>query len=203
MLLASKKATLLTAVAAAGLLVVLALVLIGSRAESTHAAGPAQKFAVLADAGAPGQVESAKAKSWATRLETPPGGGGTVSALAVTHLPNGDEAGVATAGTEVCVADLAKGSGTCGALSQATSGGSFVATPEGCGNYYVVGLAPDGVNTLSVDIGADGAVDRKIPVKANTYSVSLPSVETALSSSDGLVQVNLPLDWYAADNDAC
>lgn len=184
-------------------LAALVLALAAADSQATRAPSLAEQFSVVHAVPAQGDASS-DLSGWLDRLETPPGGGDEeVSAVGTTELGNGDRAAVAISGQRVCVSDLDSQAGTCGNAELATEGRAFVAVPAGCGHYEVLGLVPDGVESLAVDEGGDGTVDRVLEVGGNVYSATLLATATVISSSDGAVDVTLPLDWYAADNEAC
>jgi hypothetical protein len=201
-----KKAALAAAVAGAAVLALMAGTYVGSRSDGKS--GPARRFSVLADEEALDRGGSARAEGWAARLNARLDRGGEITALAVTRLHNGDEAGVATNGSDLCVADLTEGIGTCDNLSRAASGQIFVAIPGSCGSeflngYYVFGVIPDGVKNLTIDIGAEGVVNKYLHVVDNVYGVNLPPIETRLSDFSETFRVKLPLSRFASHKDAC
>ena len=126
----------------------------------------------------------------------------SVSALTtVGPVGDGSTVAVAVVGQNVCAFDEGPGIGECANQNLALAGRAFSAVPVGCDNYRVLGLMPDGVSDLSVTTpsGTTGSV----AVSSNIYEATLPAERTTLVSKDPPVEVELPLDQYAAMNDAC
>lgn len=186
------------------LLSALVVSLLAGRSNATDAASPVDSFSVLTKASdrglaaMPSQVQDrVENLSRSPELAEPP------SKVGLAQFSDGKQVAVALIGELICAQEIASGLTACGRPGVAANGETFSATPVGCDGYSVVGLMPDGIDTLLVDAHGDGSIDSRVPVRSNVYSATFKPVSTVLTSTDGKVQVELPLDWYAEDNDAC
>lgn len=90
----------------------------------------------------------------------------------------------------------------CWSLSEAVSGDAYLAVPQidGNGNVKVIGVAPNGTETVSVDSGTDGRSDAEASVSSNLWMAELGPVETEISGIDQSGQVDyqfkLPLQFF-------
>ncbi|MEZ5076686.1 MAG: hypothetical protein R2725_04510 [Solirubrobacterales bacterium] len=138
---------------------------------------------------------------------TLPGNSGPaeVSAVGTVRAAGGNDVTVASVGGSVCAVH-AMDSG-CGLVDDVADGRLIGARPRSCGYYWVFGLAPDGVKEIEVDQGKDGDIDRAIPVIGNVFEGVLEAVPTSINGVDGagktMFETNVPLDYFAATNDAC
>lgn len=197
------------ALALAAVAVILALITQSTEATSAPVESPASQFGVLepADAAAMDAV-SDEAKMRLAFLTNSPDlpGAGEVSEVGVVDRPNDGEVTVASIGENIC-AFLADSVGVCDTGQRAVAGQSYSAEPIGCDGYRVLGLAPDGVTSIAIDSGADGTIDRTLPVTSNVYAGTLESVQTLATgldqAGDTRFTVGIPLDSYASMNEAC
>jgi len=129
-----------------------------------------------------------------------------VSEVGVVNRADGTEVTVAAIGEDIC-AFLAGGVGGCDDGKRVAAGQSFSAEPIGCDGYRVLGIAPDGVTEIAIDSQADGSVDVTLPVTSNVYVGTLDPVQTVATGLDEAGEprfsVGIPLDSYAAMNEAC
>ena len=128
-----------------------------------------------------------------------------IAEVGVAHSPAGSEVTLAAIGDSLCV--VRQRSISCNEGARAVAGELFGAAPDGCGGYHLLGAVPDGVTQLSVDRRGDGSLDTNLPVTSNVYEASLSAVDTVVtgvnSAGEAVFKVELPLEWYAATNDAC
>lgn len=179
-----------------------------SHAFPTGGGGPeTSQFGVLKPAGSfpisevPASVVSVLAEMPATEDGQ---GSGVVNAIGIA--PGGTASSqvlLAEVSHKLCV--LATGEeyggaavGSCFSVADAETGSGFVAV-QGLSkdSVRVIGIAPDGVATVSVDTGADGSIDKEVAVSGNVYQTELdkaPTAVTGLSASgDTRFQAELPL----------
>jgi hypothetical protein len=197
-----KKSIAIAGLAAIAALVALALVLIAGKTDASPVAPPAESLSVLAPA-TPSAVKEVPqaAQPWLAMIQAPSLAGAPVSEVGVATMANGDQVIVASAGSDICFYEVRTASSNCGNADRVANGQIFTATPSGCEGYAVVGLVPDGVNSLAVATEAGASDAAKIPVVSNAYTATLGSTQTTLSGGD--VRINLPLDSYAAENEGC
>jgi hypothetical protein len=131
---------------------------------------------------------------------------GLPSEAGTAETPSGDEVLVTGAAARICVQNLATGLSNCADSDLAAAGQvysaapDFEASPQGCGAWQIIGLMPDGVESLNVV--AEGAEEpANIPVVDNVYTATVAPVRTILSS--GSISVEIPLDQFASGNTAC
>lgn len=166
----------------------------------------ASQFSVLKpDASVP---EDKIPAAVASVLEELPGSGGqgdgVVTALGI--VPGGSGSSqivVAEVSGSLCV--LAAGKdyqgaavGSCFTITKAEAGQAYVAV-QGItqDEVRVIGIAPDGVEEVSFDVGANGSVDVKAPVQSNVYEADVAKAPTAVTgrgaSGDVRFRADLPL----------
>lgn len=200
----STRAQLLAATFGCVLLCALLVSVLVSRSSATDAQDPIDSFSVLSSSNAKGLAAMpSHVQSRVENLSRSPQLAQAPSKVGLAEFSNGQQVAVALIGELICAQGIESGLATCGFPSVAASGGTFSAAPVGCDGYEVVGLMPDGVDRLLVDRHGNGSVDNQIPVQSNVYSATLKPVSTVLMSVDRKVRVELPLGWYAADNEAC
>jgi hypothetical protein len=108
-------------------------------------------------------------------------------------LETGTEVMVAGNSHALCMTDAVDGSGvaTCAPLADAASGKMITASicmPDLVEEKIrVLGLAPDGVQSVAIDYGVDGLVDMRVPVTENMYEADVPAVRASFSDANGEV----------------
>jgi hypothetical protein len=109
----------------------------------------------------------------------------------------------------VCIYGAA-GGGSCGNTEEAVAGElvsvGICGPGIAAGHAQVVGLMPDGVNSVSVDQGSNGTTDSSLQVSENVYEAELPTVDTTLSAvgkNGAKFQSVLPLAELAKANGTC
>lgn len=187
-------------------LAVLVAVSTVSRSAATEGPSTAETFAVLETGAADPAVLSQEAQAWLGSLDDFGGGTTPPSEVGAATAPTGDAMVVAASEESVCFLNADLGMSNCADPSDVATGQvytaapDFEASPDGCAGWKVIGLMPDGVDSLTVDApGADGPVT--IPVTSNVYTATLPPVRTTLSSGD--ISVEIPLDQFASGNTSC
>lgn len=128
-------------------------------------------------------------------------------------LTSGDIAMVAGNTHAICVTDSLDGSGfsTCVPSSDAVTGQLLAASICLPGlqedRIRVLGLAPDGIHDVAIDIGVDNSVDLSVPVTDNLYQVDLPARRSRFSDADEVVtsfSTTQPLNkWGLPDGESC
>lgn len=198
----------------AGLL--LSILVLSERSEATpEGSTPAQpaessaakQFAVL-DASAIDTVPAENGAALNSLTETDlPGNDGPVdvSELGTVTAAGGKDVTVALVGESLCAVQAMNSA--CGLVDDVADGRLVGARPRSCGYYWVFGLAPDGVKEIQVDQGKDGKVDSAIQVVGNVFEGVLEAAPTSVIGVDGAgkpaFDTNLPLDYFAATNEAC
>ena len=129
-----------------------------------------------------------------------PGPGSSVSEVGVVRRKGGDVT-VAAIGGAIC-AFLAGGIGGCDDAQRVIAGQSFGAEPAPCGQFRVLGVVPDGVTSIAIDIGDDGDIDSTLPVTSNVY---VGTVDPVLITAQGRDEsgatrftLEMPLSYYAS-----
>jgi hypothetical protein len=126
-----------------------------------------------------------------------------LSAVGAMRTRAGSDVVALTASDKMCVF-ASKGfqflNGTCNKISEAESGQVFVAGEyEGGPNFYVVGVVPDGVSSVSTDLKDRDAIE----LSGNVYEGVLAPKDFVLKglAEDGSVvtEVSIPLGVYAKD----
>lgn len=128
-----------------------------------------------------------------------------VSAVGFASPPSGETMTVAEVGNDICaVRGLDAG---CASADDVAAGRLFGARPDGCGSYWVFGVAPDGVSQISVIEQSSGQREAVLPVSGNVYEGTLNGVSTealGLDESGNVVfRTQMPLDYYSETNEAC
>ena len=179
-----------------------------SQAFPTGEPGPGiSQFSVLepADSFAAGEIPASVASVLAELPATSDGqGDSVVNALGVASSGSASsQVLLAEVNNSVCV--LATGAeyqgaavGSCPSITEAESGDGYVVV-QGLSkdSVRVIGIAPDGVASVSIDNGADGTVDEEATVSGNVYQADLDKAPTTVSgltaSNDVQFQTELPL----------
>jgi hypothetical protein len=128
-----------------------------------------------------------------------------VTAVGVVPSEAGDDITIAAIRDSICV--VQQRSISCNEETRAVAGELFGAAPVGCDRYHVLGAVPDGVTELLVNARAEDATDSTLPVRSNIYEGNLNAGDTVITglnnAGEAVFKTELPLDWYAATNDAC
>lgn len=184
----------------------------GATSEAPTLAEPAEssaakQFSVL-DSSAVDSVpaENGTALNSLTEVALPGNDGPVdVSEIGTVTAAGGKDVTVALLGESLCAVQAMNSS--CGLVDDVAEGRLVGARPHSCGYYWVFGLAPDGVKEIQVDQGKDGKADRTIQVVGNVFEGVLQAAPTSLTGVDGAgetaFEANLPLDYFAATNEAC
>lgn len=169
------------------------------------------QYSVLepADSVATGEIPASVASLLAELPATDDGQGkGVVNALGIA--PDGSASSqivLAEVSDRLCV--LATGEeyqgaavGNCFSIVEAEAGKGYVAVLGLAeGSVRFIGIAPDGVASVSIDTGSDGTVDEEATVSGNVYEADLdkaPTTVTGLTASgDAQFQTELPLSGGA------
>jgi hypothetical protein len=135
-----------------------------------------------------------------------PGGDGDGVVTALGVVPGGtasSEAVVAEVSGQICLFAAGKdyqgaAVGSCFSITTAEAGGAYVAVQGVApGEVRLLGLAADGVQSVSLDSGADGASDVVAPVQSNVYQADVakePTTATGLGASEDVrFQTEMPL----------
>ena len=131
-------------------------------------------------------------------------GDGVVTALGV--VPGGTASSqvvVAEVSGQVCLFAAGKdyqgaAVGSCFSITTAEAGRAYVAV-QGVspGQARVLGLAPNGVQSVSFDSGSDGTAEKATPVQANVYQADLAKEQTTAigrgASEEARYQTEMPL----------
>lgn len=165
------------------------------------------QFSVLepADSGATSEIPARVASVLAELPATDDGQGkGVVNALGIA--PGGSASSqvvLAEVSDRLCAfatGDRYQGAvlGNCFSLTDAEDGKGYLAVLGLAeGSVELIGVAPDGIASVSIDTGADGTVDEKATVSGNVYQADLgkaPTIVTGLTASgDARFQTTLPL----------
>ncbi len=189
----------------AGLL--LSVLVLSERSGAAPEGSAADRFSVL-DSPALDAVpaESQTALESLTEV-TLPGNSGPleVSATGTVKAAGGKNVTVASLGESLCAIQAMNTA--CGPISDVANGRLIGARPHSCGSYWIFGLAPDGVEQIQVDQGKDGDIESTIPVVGNVFEGVLEAAPTSAIGVDGTGQrtfeTNVPLDYFAATNEAC
>lgn len=184
----------------------------GAKSEASTPAQPsessaAKQFSVLDSA----VIDTVPAENGAAvnslTEATLPGNNGPVdvSEFGTVTAAGGRDVTVALLGESLCAVQAMNSA--CGLVDDVADGRLVGARPHSCGYYWVFGLAPDGVKGIDVDQGKDGDVDRTIPVVGNVFEGVLEAAPTTVFGVDEAGQktfeTNVPLDYFAATNEAC
>lgn len=167
----------------------------------------AERFSIL-DSPIEGAVpaESQTAVNSLTEV-TLPGNDGPleVSAVGTVRAAGGKDVTVASVGESLCAVQAMNAA--CGPVDDVANGRLIGARPHSCGQYWVFGLAPDGVKEIEVDQGKDGEIDSVIPVIGNVFEGVLKAAPTSVFGVDDtgqqVFETNVALDYFAATNEAC
>lgn len=202
----SRNGKMVTVALAVFALTALAVALLSGKSDATEAPSMADNFGVLQPAS-PSAVQALPdgSQEWLGNLPEYGGPAEEPSEVGVADTPAGE---VAVVGAEesICVYDPGESMSNCAGSGLAASGQVYTASPvfdaspNGCADWQILGLMPDGVTSLTVD-AAGGNGPATIPVTDNVYTATLPPVPTTLSSGD--ISVEIPLDQFAAGNTAC
>ena len=128
-----------------------------------------------------------------------------VSAIGTVTAAGGKDVTVAVLGESLCAIQAMNTA--CGLVDDVADGRLVGARPHSCGHYWVFGLAPDGIKGIDVDQDKDGDIDGTIPVVGNVFEGVLEAAPTTVFGVDEAGQkkfeTNVPLDYFAATNEAC
>jgi hypothetical protein len=200
-----EKKLLISAVSVLALAAVVVVAMV-SRSDATEVPSTAETFSVLETDSVSSTALPDEAQKWLSNLGDFGGPDAPPSEVGVATTPAGDEVVVAGATDSLCAYKIDGGMSNCADADLAgtgqvyTASPDFSASPDGCAGWNILGLMPDGVESLTVDaVGGEGP--STIPVTSNVYTATLPPVRTTLSS--GSISVEIPLDQFAAGNTAC
>ncbi len=195
-------------ISAVGVLALVALIAAtsASRSGATEAASASETFSVLDPGSAARTSLPDGSEEWLESLADFGGPETVPSELAVADSPSGEAIVVAGSAESLCVLNADLGLSNCADLGLAATGQVYTASPDlsaspdGCAGWNVLGVMPDGVESLTVD-APGGIGPASIPVNSNVYTATLAPVRTTLSS--GSISLEIPLDEFAASNTGC
>lgn len=205
---------LLFAFGIVGLLGATALVVLGGPGSSRSSASDSPELSARFDVLEPSSVASVRNlperdQAW-LNLMSSPGAGGPGSSdseqkilgLGSADLPSGT-ALVANIGTSICVKS-ATGAAACGSEELASTGSVYTAVPTKCSGFTVLGLVPNGIDSIVANAAGSKANPKAVPVTNNVYEVELPSSDVRISmGSDKAQDFTIPLESYAKMNEVC
>lgn len=104
-------------------------------------------------------------------------------------------------GNSICTF-FEKGVGICEEESRIADDGAVAFSPRGCDRFQLIGIATEGVETMTFASDGDAEAEISVPVVSNVYSADLKASKTQVRGFDGSGRVVfedvIPLDEFAS-----